>query len=159
MKLTDLKDSVVVFDMDGVLNKFDFSTLNIKIVPDHDWAKMNMMEDAYKYVQKTNIFDKIISAKNSEDVYVLSAALTSFEQANKINFLNREYPNIKNSNMMFVGETRFKIDILQGLREILDKNGKSHMDVVIIEDSMSVLLDVSNLDNPRIKCYLVSDFI
>ena len=159
MKLTDLKDSVVVFDMDGVLNKFDFSTLNIKIVPDHEWAKMNMIEDAYRYVQKTNIFSDLIGSKNTDDVYVLSAALTSFEQANKMRFLNREYPNIKNSNMMFVGETRFKIDILKGLREILDNTGKSHVDIVMIEDSMSVLLDVTKLGNPKIKCYLVSDFL
>lgn len=159
MKLTDLKESVVVFDMDGVLNRFDFSTLNIRMVPDHDWAEMNMIEDAYRYVQKTNIFSNLISTKNSDDVYVLSAALTSFEQANKKRFLNREYPNIKDDNMMFVGETRFKIDILKGLREILDKSGKSHMDIVMIEDSIGVLLDVSKLNNPRIKCYLVSDFL
>ena len=149
----------VYYTFELPINKFDFSTLNIKIVPDHDWAKMNMLEDAYKYVQKTNIFDELINTKNPMELFVLSATLTSFEQANKLSFLEREYPNIRRDNVMFVGETKFKIDILQGLREILDNTGKSHMDLVIIEDSMSVLLDVTKLNNPKIKCYLVSDFI
>ena len=57
------------------------------------------------------------------------------------------------------GKTVFKIDILKGLREILDNTGKADVDLVIIEDSLSVLLDVTELNNPKIKCYMISDFI
>ena len=159
MKPLDLKDSVIVFDMDGVLSKFDFGDLDIKIVPEHEWAKMNMMEDMYKYVQKTSIFDELIDVKNSMDMYVLSQTLSSFEQNNKINFLERNYPNIREDNIIFVGDTNIKIDILKGLREILDNTGKADVDLVIIEDSLSVLLDVTELNNPKIKCYMISDFI
>ena len=159
MKPLDLKDSVIVFDMDGVLSKFDFGDLDIKIVPEHEWAKMNMMEDMYKYVQKTSIFDELIDTKNSMDMYVLSQTLSSFEQNNKINFLERNYPNIREDNIIFVGDTNIKIDILKGLREILDNTGKADVDLVIIEDSLSVLLDVTELNNPKIKCYMISDFI
>lgn len=159
MKPLDLKDSVIVFDMDGVLSKFDFGDLGIKIVPEHEWAKMNMMEDMYKYVQKTRLFDELIDTKNSMDMYVLSQTLSSFEQNNKINFLERNYPNIREDNIIFVGDTNIKIDILKGLREILDNTGKADVDLVIIEDSLSVLLDVTELNNPKIKCYMISDFI
>lgn len=159
MKPLDLKDSVIVFDMDGVLSKFDFGDLDIKIVPEHEWAKMNMMEDMYKYVQKTRLFDELIDTKNSMDMYVLSQTLSSFEQNNKINFLERNYPNIREDNIIFVGDTNIKIDILKGLREILDNTGKADVDLVIIEDSLSVLLDVTELNNPKIKCYMISDFI
>ena len=159
MKPLDLKDSVIVFDMDGVLSKFDFGDLGIKIVPEHEWAKMNMMEDMYKYVQKTRLFDELIDTKNLMDMYVLSQTLSSFEQNNKINFLERNYPNIREDNIIFVGDTNIKIDILKGLREILDNTGKADVDLVIIEDSLSVLLDVTELNNPKIKCYMISDFI
>lgn len=159
MKPLDLKDSVIVFDMDGVLSKFDLGDLGIKIVPEHEWAKMNMMEDMYKYVQKTRLFDELIDTKNSMDMYVLSQTLSSFEQNNKINFLERNYPNIREDNIIFVGDTNIKIDILKGLREILDNTGKADVDLVIIEDSLSVLLDVTELNNPKIKCYMISDFI
>ena len=159
MKPLDLKDSVIVFDMDGVLSKFDFGDLDIKIVPEHEWAKMNMMEDMYKYVQKTRLFDELIDTKNSMDMYVLSQTISSFEQNNKINFLERNYPNIREDNIIFVGDTNIKIDILKGLREILDNTGKADVDLVIIEDSLSVLLDVTELNNPKIKCYMISDFI
>ena len=154
-----LEKAVVVFDMDGVLNKFDFGELGIKIIEEHEWAEANMERDMYKYVEKTNLFDMLINTKNPMDMYVISQALTSFEQNNKLAFLEENYPNIRPEHVIFVGDTKFKIDVLKGIRKMLDKEDKSYKDLVIIEDSIQVLIDVVKLGNPGIKCHLISDFI
>ena len=159
MTKPNLDNAVIVLDMDGVLNKFDFGELQFKIVQDHEWAELTMLKDTYYFVRKTCIFDSLIESKSQSDLYVLSAALTSYEQNSKIAFLNREYPKINKDNVIFVGDAKFKIDILKGLRKILDKTGKEHMDLVMIEDTVSVLSDITKLNDDRIKCYLLSDFV
>lgn len=159
MNPLDLKDDIVVFDLDGVLSKYDFGELGFKLVSEHEWVRANMQMDMYSFVQKTHLFDELISEKNPMDIYVLSTAYTSFEQTNKINFLDREYGNIREDNIMFVARDEFKLDILKELRDIYDNAGKQDKRIVLIEDTVRIMASVEELHDDRIKCYLVSDFI
>ena len=159
MRPLDLIDDIVIFDMDGTLNKYDFKELGFKIMEEHEWVRMNMQIDAYEFAEKTTLFGELIEKKNPMDMYVLSCAGCSFEQNNKINFIMREYPNIREEHIVFVAQSRYKVDIIKELREIYDKSHKQDKRIVIIEDNIGVLQDIENLHNDRIKCYLVSDFI
>jgi len=159
MNPLDLKDDIVVFDMDGVLNRYNFPELGFKIYSEEGWIRKNMEIDVYSFAEKTSLFDELIESKNSMDLYICSAAGTSFEQTNKIRFLEEKYPNFREDNIIFVGKTEFKIEVLKYLRDLYDSHGKQDKRIVIIEDTVSVLDAVEKLNNPMIKCYLVSDFI
>lgn len=159
MNPLDLKDDIVVFDMDGVLNKYDFGDLGFKIVTEHEWVRRNMAMDMYSFIKKTSIFDELIKEKNPMDMYVLSTAYSSFEQNNKINFLDREYGKFREDNIIFVARDEFKVDILKELRTIYDNSKKKDKRIVLIEDTVRIMASVEELHDDRIKCYLVSDFI
>lgn len=160
MQPLDLINDIVVFDMDGVLNKYDFGELGVKIMSEHEWVRANMIVDMYStYIEKTTLFDELIEQKNPMDMYVLSTAFSSFEQNNKLNFLEQAYPNIRPEHVMFVARDEFKVDILKELREVYDKEGKQDTRIIIIEDTVGIMASVEELHNDKIKCYLISDFI
>lgn len=159
MNPLDLKNDIVIFDIDGVLAKYDFGDLGRKIIPEHEWVVRNMQKDMYKFIQRTHLFDELIHEKNSNDMYILSTAFCSFEQNNKIEFLDREYEKFREDNIYFVARDEYKVDILKELREIYDKEGKLYRRIVLIEDSVQIMASVEALRNDRIRCFLVSDFI
>lgn len=159
MKPLDLKNDIIVFDIDGVLAKYDFGTLGGKIFTEHEWIQRNMQKDMYKFIQRTHLFDELIQEKDSNDLYILSTAFSSFEQNNKIEFLGREYGKFREDNIYFVARDEYKVDILKELREIYDKEGKLYKRIVLIEDSVQIMASVEELRNERIRCFLISDFI
>ena len=159
MSKPNLNNAVIAFDMDGVLNKYKFGVLGIQGLDAPQWVEANMLRNMYNFAEKTSAFDEIIESKNPMDMYVISVALTSFEQTNKLSFLEEHYPAIREEHAIFVGDTKYKVEVLKTLRQILDQTGKANKDLVMIEDDARVLLDITKLDNPRIKCYLVSDFM
>lgn len=105
------------------------------------------------------VFDELIKEKNSMDMYVLSTAYSSFEQTNKLNFLEREYESFREDNIIFVARDEFKVDILKELRDIYDNVGKQDKRIVLIEDTVRIMASVEELHDKRIKCFLVSDFV
>ena len=159
MNPLDLKNDIVVFDLDGVLAKYDFGELGIKLVSEHEWVRANMQRSMYEFVQKTSLFNELIAEKNENDMYVLSTAFSSFEQKSKIDFLAREYSAFKESNIIFVARDEFKVDILKELREIYDNTNKHYKRIVLIEDTVKIMASVEELHNENIRCFLVSDFI
>lgn len=159
MNPLDLKDDIVVFDLDGVLSRYDFEELGFKLIKEHEWVRANMQRDMYNFITKTSLFDELIREKNSMDMYVLSTAYTSFEQRNKINFLEREYGDIREDNIIFVARDEFKVGVLQELRDIYDLAGKCDKRIVLIEDTVGIMASIEDLKTDRIKCFLISDFV
>ena len=159
MKPMDLVDDIVVFDIDGVLGKYDFKTLGIKIVEEHKWVRENMKRNMYETIDKTFLFDELIETKNPMNMYILSVALSSYEQENKKEFILRCYPNIREEHIIFVSESKYKVDILKELRESYDKSKKDNKRIVMLEDSVPVMKDVELVGNDKLRCFLVSDFI
>ena len=157
MKLEDLKNDIVIFDVDGVLGKFDFGELGFKILEKEEWLKFNMECDAYAYVQKTSFFDEFI--KKHPYVMALSVACCSFEQDNKVRFILKNYPTIQREDIMFVSEDCLKVEVLKQLRINLDKAGLHNKRLVLIEDTSRIMGSVEKLKNEKIKCFLLSDFL
>ena len=159
MKALDLLNDIVVFDMDGVLNKYDFTDLGFKMQSEKEWVKLNMVMNPYEFAAKTSLFDELIEKKNSMDIYALSVATSNFEQNNKMSFLEENYPNFREDNILFVSDKAYKVEVLKYLRELYDNSSKRDKTIVMIEDNVETLSDIISLNNDKIKCYLVSDFI
>lgn len=157
MRLEELNDDIVLFDVDGVLGKFDFGELGFKILEKEKWLRKNMECDVYSYVQKTNFFDDFIKVHNN--LMVLSVAFSSYEQKNKIKFIERNYSNIDKENIIFVATDDLKVEVLKQLREDFDKKGFGNKRIILIEDNSRIMGSIEKLNNPRIKCFLLSDFL
>lgn len=158
MKLNKLNNNVLVFDVDGTLVRYNFPTLGVKCFEPHEWIQLNARDNMYKhYIEKTNLFDEVI-ANNLEHVYTLSAALTSYEQNNKIEFINSTW-KIEKEHILFVSELQYKIDMLKILRDKYNSKGDSTKDIILIEDDSSVMMQIEQARLHGIHCYLVSDFV
>ena len=70
MKVIDLREDILVFDIDGVLGKYDFGELGFKVLEESKWSVENMKRNMYDTVQKTSLFDAVIEYKNPMDMYV-----------------------------------------------------------------------------------------
>lgn len=158
MKLSELNNNILVFDVDGTLVRYNFPTLGVKCFEPHEWIQLNAKENMYKhYIEKTNLFDEVI-ANNLDYVYTLSAALTSYEQNNKINFINETW-GIKREHILFTSELKYKLDMLKVLRDLYDSKEDVTKDIILIEDGSSVMMQVEQARLQSIHCYLISDFV
>ena len=157
MTLAELKDDILVFDIDGTLTKYDFP--EFKIADKNEWVPLNIKRNVYTDAKPIHLFDELLESKNSSDLYILSVAFSSFEQNNKLDMLERLFPMFREDNIFFVAHDQFKVYILQYLRELYDKEGKEHKRIVLIEDNVNIMSSIENLRNKRIKCYLLSDFL
>lgn len=164
MTTLELENCIVVFGLNGVLSRYNFDRFGTKALDEHTWLSRNMQEDMYRFTKKTSLFDDLINKKCPMQMYVLSTASSSFEQKHQLNFLEENYPNIREDNVIFVAKDEYKVDILQELRDIHNKHNRYGYEsttnrIVLIEDKPSILKQVEELRTSEIKCYLVSDFI
>lgn len=158
MNPLDLVDDIVIFDIDGVLAKFDFCN-GKKFYNDECWVQLNMNRDMYNNIERTSLFNGLIDELDPSRIYVISTACTSFEQNNKIKFIER-IGKIRTDHIFFVGHDRYKKTILQELRYKYDRSSHNHdRRIVMIEDSYSIMADIEQLQNEKLRCFLVSDFI
>lgn len=147
-------------DVDGVLVKYDFKDEvgGLMLKDKHTWIKANVTKDVYASAIGTTMFDDIIK-NHKYDVYTLSAAFTSFEEKSKIKYLMNRFENLKEENIMFVGDKNYKIEIMKILREKLDREGFYNVPLVLIEDTVPTMLMIESMHDERIRCFLISDFI
>jgi len=154
-----LENSMIVFDIDGVLCKYDFEAKDRKCWESEEWIQINIHENPYAAAKRIKIFDKLIESKKPEDMCVLSTALCSHEQKNKQDFLKTNFHKIPQDQIFFVGSDKYKTDVLYALRKSLDNMGQSAKKIVMIEDNPSIMMEIEGMRNPKIRCLLISDFV
>ena len=83
-------DTVIFFDVDGVLAPYEFG-VNKHCIDDEEWdRKMTAGEDMYSTVSPIKLFQNFIERKGIDNVYVCSKASTE-EYASKIKFCQDGY--------------------------------------------------------------------
>lgn len=153
-----LDESVLVFDIDGTLCKYDFPLFNAKCFDKSTWLSLNMSLNPYVSAIPTSLFNEIIDSHNQDELYVLGVSLSSFESRNKIKFLNNYYSKFKDENIMFVSSNSFKYAILCELHNILEVSGV-HKRIVLVEDNPDIMVHIESQNNESVRCVLVSDYI
>ena len=139
-ELIDSNDSVLVFDMDGVLAKLEFGEYTHYDMDDTKWAQA--YENGGTFYSEDKVIkrmQKYLSKKDMNNIYVLSKAYNENEHKDKIHFLTTYY-NIKEENIFFVLENRDKIDVLNKIKanhpELEDYK------IAMVEDTVEILDDV-----------------
>ncbi len=157
-KIKDLlKDinTVLVFDVDGVLAKIEYGKYNHYLLDDKKWAMSTASGDVY-YKEDSVIksMQEYINTRKIDNVFTCSKVLNEKEEKLKINFLVKYY-NIKKDNIYFVYSNEEKLEVLNKIKENY-LNLKDYQ-IAMIDDNMGVLNHIR--DNSNFATIHISSFI
>ena len=148
-------ESVLVFDVDGVLSLLEFGENNHYIYDDKTWDAKN--KNGYNFYQEFLVSKKMqsfLANKNMKNVYVITTVGSNNEGEFKRDFVNKYY-NILKENVYFVDKNRDKTKVLLKVKEkyhnIEDKK------IVMIDDTVDILNDV--MKNTGFSTAHVSSFL
>ncbi len=154
--LKKLKDKYVFFDVDGTLSEYRFNDkLYEGRCAEFGCQSLNdlLFGEAFLNARPLKSMQKIIEELDSEKIFILGAFVTNNEINQKYIWLNKFYPNIKKSNMFFIGETLLKPEVIM---EFTKKHKISLNEVVFVDDRLDVLRKAETLG---IKAYHTSSFV
>ena len=136
------KESVLAFDVDGVLAILEFGEYSHFIYNDEEWDKAN--NDGNNYYTDEKVSKKMqafLKEKDMDRIYVITKATSLKEFEFKKDYLNRNY-NIKMENMYYVDDDTNKKDKMKIIKEKYKDLPDYKM--IMIDDSVTVLSDVMN---------------
>lgn len=149
------KDSVLVFDVDGVLAVMEFGEHNHYTLDEEEWYKANLSGKTFYTKEKVSKkMQDFLSKKDKQRIYVVTKATSIEEFNNKKCFVNKNY-DIDIKNVYLVGKGTEKKEKLKEIKRIY----KTLPDykLVIVDDSESILNDV--MDNTKFSTVHISSFL
>ena len=161
-ELLNDKESIFVFDVDGVLAKMEFGDNNhyFKVEPgvDSDIQFTREIVRGHNFytddlVNKT--LQSFIKNIDSKKVYILSRCFTKEEQDLKDNFLLRNY-NILKDNIMYVESYKDKLEALNLVKKLNPDIDDEHIIMVDdnIDDVLNYIMDNSNYSTVHVSSFM-----
>ena len=153
------KDSIVIFDIDGVLAKYEFGERNHNCCSDEEWDNNIVYYSAtiYDSAKPVREFQELINEKRYGSVYTCSVA-KGYEQYAKVSFVRRFY-NIPEENILFVESKEQKLEALKAIRAKNKLKGHDIPDekYIMVDDTVKVLTNIQ--DNSDFSTCHVSSFL
>ena len=154
-ELLNDKDSVLVFDVDGVLALMEFGEYNHYILNDEEWDRANTDGNNFYTEEKVSKkMQKFIKTRDLSRIYVITRSKTTSEFDFKKDYLNKFYGIIK-SNVYFVEEDLDKKEKMKLIKEKY-KDLDNHK-IIMIDDTVTVLTDI--MDNTPFSTAHISSFL
>lgn len=148
--------SVLVFDIDGVLAKYEYGDHNHNICSDEEWDSNAEYYSKlmYEQAQPVKLFQHLINdIRAGKNVYACSVASADESKAKK-KFVLRNY-SIPEENIILVQN---KMDKLQALNNIKEQYpGLPDSKIILIDDTVKVLTHVQ--DNSDYSTCHISSFL
>ena len=126
--------TVLVFDIDGVLAPYEFGHHTHSVVDDGEWMELVRTGDPYGYIPPVKLIQRMIAAKGPQQVYTCSVS-NEEEYPGKQRFAHRRY-GIPLDHIRFVDDKSQKIEVL---RQIATERGLPEERVALIEDTVKTL--------------------
>lgn len=148
-------ESVLVFDIDGVLAVMEWGEYNHYGEDDETWTKMYENNTNYyteKFVCKK--MQEFMKDKDKNNIFVITKAFCENEVEDKKNFVNKYY-DIPKSHVYSVKSNLEKTDILIKLKSNFP-NLPNHK-FVMIDDTVEILTDV--MDKTEFSTAHISSFL
>lgn len=139
-ELLNSDDTILVFDIDGVLARMEFGEYNHYYSSDEDWSKK--IEEGYNFYPDSLAISSLINfidKKNKDNIYVCSKSYSDKEDAMKVDFVTRNY-HIKEDHIFFVKNNDAKLDILNEIKEKHPNIPDNH--IAMIDDTSDVLTNI-----------------
>ena len=154
-RLLQDKDSVLVFDVDGVLAVMEFGEHNHYTLDEEEWYKANLSgKNFYTKEKVSKKMQDFLSKKDKQRIYVVTKAASIEEFNNKKYFVNKNY-GINMENVYLVGKETDKKEKLKEIK-IFYKTLPDYK-LIIVDDSVSILNDV--MDNTKFSTVHISSFL
>ena len=145
-KKSEIKDilndneSVLAFDVDGVLALLEFGCNNHYIYDDEIWDDKN--KNGYNFYKETLVSTKMqsfLANKDMKRIYVITTVGSNNEREFKRDFVNKYYGILK-ENVYYVNENRDKTSVLLKIKEKYPQlNSKK---IVMIDDTVDILNEI-----------------
>ena len=133
---------IFIFDYEGTLSEFPSKRLSIDdLLYNFDFRDLKINNKIYDFYKRVK----------QKTIYVVGIIECNREIEQKKQWLNINYPDIKEENYIFVSSDYKKSDVI---KEIIDFNNYSKDKILFIDDKSSHIDDVSQLG---IKCLLVDE--
>lgn len=152
--ILNANDSVVVFDIDGVLAAYEYGIYNHNACRESEWNDFVRHNDMYRKARPLKVLQDYIKRKGTDRVYVCSLAYEN-EKGPKRKFVEENY-GIDESHIYFVERKSDKLEIMNKIKYTLypDLEDKK---LVMIDDTIEVLSNIQ--DNSGYSTAHISTFI
>ena len=149
------KESVLAFDVDGVLALLEFGEYHHYILSDEEWDKaIGEGRNFYTDEKVSKKMQAFLKDKDMDRIYVITKASTVKEFEYKKIYLSKNY-NIKPENMYYVEHNTDKKEKMKLIKEKYKDLPDCKM--IMIDDTTSVLSDVmehTNFSTAHISSFL-----
>ncbi len=147
-------NSILVFDVDGVLATMEFGQRN-HFLTDEEWdICLKNEENVYIQDRVSKRLQNFIKERNINNIYVLTRVNADIEIEYKKEFVNKYY-NILKDNVYCVKNDSEKVNKIIEIRnkhpEVMDEN------IIMIDDTVDVLNDI--LCNTNYSTAHISSFM
>lgn len=134
-----LKDKYVFFDVDGTLSEYRFNDMlyaSRKPELGCQTLKDFLFGDLFLKARPLKTMQNIIQKLDKDKIFVLGTIVTNNEINQKYVWLEKNYPNIKKENIIFISSTMLKPDVIieYSLKYKIDLK-----DIVFVDDRLDVL--------------------
>ena len=148
-------DSILVFDVDGVLALLEFGERTHYEMNDELWKEANAKGINYYTEDKVSKkMQDFLKTKNMDNIYVITTVGNNNEGEFKVEYVNKYY-NIKKENVIYVKDNSEKTTEIINIKEkhpnVLDKH------IIMIDDTTDILSDImehTNFSTAHISSFL-----
>ena len=153
-ELINDKESILVFDVDGVLAVMEFGS-RFHFMPDEEWNE-TLGNDINVYTEDkvSSKMKAFLSDRNMNNIYVITKISDKNESNHKIKYASKYY-NIPEENIYFVREDLEKADRLLEIKK--RNNSVADEKIIMIDDTVDILNDVmkrTNFSTAHISSFL-----
>ena len=139
------KESVLVFDIDGVLALLEFGEYNHYYMSDEDWDNfVNSDNNLYTEDKISKKMQEFLKDKDKSRVYVITAIGVNKEGEYKKEYVKKYY-DISPENVYFVNRNNDKVSKIIEIRK-KHPEVKDHQ-IIMIDDTPDILTDIQEKTN------------
>ena len=140
-----LKEKYIFFDVDGTLSEYRHNDqVYAGRYPELGCLTLQdfLFSDSFLKSRPLKTMQKIISQLDTDKIFILGTVVCNNEINQKYNWLEKNYPNFKKENMIFISSTMLKPEV------ILEYSKKYHIDlkdIAFVDDRLDVLRKAEEL--------------
>lgn len=131
-------ETIVVFDIDGVLAPYEFGELSHTACLDGDWKAYVLEEHPYAHIRPVPQIQRFIEKKGTERVFACSVA-EDYEEEGKRSFVTTNY-GLPADHVKLVRSKAGKVDELRALAK---EFAVPERRVALVEDTVKTLDEVA----------------
>lgn len=143
--LEKLKEKYVFFDVDGTLSEYrHHDQVYAGRNPELGCQTLNdlLFGDLFLKSRPLKTMQKVVSQLDSNKIFVLGTVVTNNEVNQKYIWLEKNFPNFKKENIIFISSTMLKPEVIL---EFTKKYNINIKDVAFVDDRMDVIRKAEEL--------------